>query len=415
MKTILPGFGASMWLVLVGALALASCGGGGGSSGATTNSPSLTPASTQASVSELTDVFAATLNGAQVVPSRPSGAAGAGTIVIDPVTRQMTATLTTTGIVATDASINRAPAGLNGPIVFPLTETALGSGVWTTRIVVTEGQINGFRASDFYFNVRGTNVGEAEIRGQILPQRPGTTPATSTNTGSATGTGTTSVGTGLNPFVKSTATFVSALRASQEMPPTASTAMGSGTVLVNPENRQFEAALTTTGISGIAAHIQEAAPGVNGPIIIPLTETGTGSGVWTANALLTEAQGEALQAGNLYFNVRSTAFPLGEIRGQILPQTVSVEFITGAAGSTGATADTGITVTTGIPATGTATTGSGATGTGLTGTGTTGTGLTGTTGTAATGTGLTGTGTTGTGPAGTGTTTGTTTSAGLLF
>jgi hypothetical protein len=427
MKTVLPGFSARVLFALVGALAITSCGGGGGSSGATTNAPALTPASTQASVSELTDAFAATLNGAQVVPARPSGAVGAGTVVIDPVTRQMTATLTTTAIAGRDAAIHQAPAGLNGPIVFPLTETSPGSGVWATRTVVSEAQINGFRAADFYFNVRGTDPGTSEIRGQILSQRPSTTPVTPTNTGAATGTGTTSAGVGLNPFVKSTATFVSALRGSQEMPPTASNATGSGTVLLNPANRLLTAALTTAGIPGTTARIHEAAPGANGPIIIPLTESGTGSGVWTATVVISDAQATSLQAGNLYFNVNSTTFPQGEIRGQILPQTISLEFVTGAAGNTGATgtvitATPPTTGTTGTASTGNGTFGTGLTGTGttgssLTGTGTTGTGLTGTgtTGTSLTGTGMTGTGTTGTSTTGTGTTPGTSTTAGLVF
>lgn len=372
MKSIPGGLNVRMWLAVLGGLVLASCSGGGGDSGATTSAAnSLTPASTQAAVSELTDAFAATLTGAQEVPQRASSATASGTAVIQPATRLMTATLTTSGIAGTEAHIQQAPAGLNGPIVFPLTESARGSGIWTTRAVLTDAQLNAFRAGDFYFNVRSINFAEGEIRGQILSQQPGTTPATATRPVN-TSTGTTSVGAGLNPFVTSSATFLTALRGSQEVPPTASTALGSATVLVNPVNRQMTAGVTTSGIAGTAAHIHEAAPGVNGPILIPLAESVTGSGIWTASAILTEAQFTALQAGNLYFNVHSAAFPNGEIRGQILPQTISLEFVTGAAGRTGTT-DTATSTPTGGA--------TGITGSGLTGTGTTGSGLTGTTGT----------------------------------
>lgn len=391
-------FFASGWLAALGTLVLVSCSGGGGESGATTTSNSLTPTATQAATSELADAFAATLTGAQEVPQRPSGATGSGTVVIHPATRQMTATLTTTAIAGTDAHIHQAPPGMNGPIVFPLTETSLGSGVWTTRATLTEAQYNAFRAGDFYFNVHSTNFTAGEIRGQILSQQPGTTTTgtnANTNTITGPGTGTTSVGTGLNPFIASTATFLAALRGSQEVPATASAGQGAATLLVNPANRQIVAAVNTTGMAGNAAHIHEAPPGINGPIIVPLTESVTGSGIWIANAVLTEAQFNSLLAGNLYFNVHSTAFPAGEIRGQILPQTISLESISGAVGRTGTTG------TNGTGTTSTGTTGTGITGTGMTGTGLTGSGLTGT-GT----TGLTGTGTTGTGaavPAGTGT------------
>ena len=433
MKTFPLGLKTRAWLAVLGMLALASCSGGGGDSGTTTPSNNLTPATTQAAVSELTDAFAATLTAAQVVPQRASSATASGTVVIQPATRIMTATLTTTGVAGTAADIHQAPAGLNGPVIFPLTETSRGSGVWTTRATLTEAQYNAFRAGDFYFNVRSSTFGEGEIRGQILSQQPGTTPATSGNTGTGTSTtaspstGTTSVGAGLNPFVTSTATFLAALRGSQEVPPAASAGLGSGSVLINPANRQLFAAVTTSGIAGTSANIHEAAAGAAGPIVIPLTESGTGSGVWTAGAILTEAQLSSLQAGNFYFSVRSTAFPNGEIRGQILPQTLSLEFITGAAGRTGGANSTGTTGTgttgtgaTGTGLTGTGTTGPGPTGAGLPGTGTTGTGFpgsglpgTGTTGTGLTGTGLPGTGTTGTGLTGTGLTGMGTTGSGL--
>lgn len=369
------------WLAALCAIVLVSCGGGGGDSGA--SSDSLTPAATQAAVQELAHTFAATLTGAQAVPQRSSGATGSGTVVIDPVTGVMTATLTTTGIVGTAAHISQAPPSVNGPIIFPLTETFPGSGVWVTRAIVSAAQYNAFRAGDFYFNVPSINFAGGEIRGQITPQQPGV--AAGTSSGNVSGIGTTTTRTGINPFVTSNAIFLAALRGSQEVPPNDSTALGSGTALVNQANRLLITAVTTTGIAGDAAHIHEAPPGVNGPIIIPLTESPPGSGIWTANATLTEAQYASMQAGNMYFNVHSAAFPAGEIRGQILPQLVSREIVTGgAAGAIGATGlGTPPIGMSGIPISGIGTTGIGTTGTGLIGTGTTGIGtsITGTPGT----------------------------------
>lgn len=111
--------------------------------------------------------------------------------------------------------------------------------------------------------------------------------------------------------------FVATLSGSEETPPVTSSATGIGLVVVDPATRVMVAGVKTTGIVGTVAHIHEAPPGTPGPIVFPLTETPSGSGVWTTKATLTEAQFNTLKAGNYYFNVHSTAFPNGEIRGQI--------------------------------------------------------------------------------------------------
>jgi hypothetical protein len=56
-----------------------------------------------------------------------------------------------------------------------------------------------------------------------------------------------------------------------------------------------------------------------------LAETAAGSGFWAvpANAALTIAQVTSFNAGELYFNIHSSANPGGEIRGQIVPATLT--------------------------------------------------------------------------------------------
>jgi hypothetical protein len=112
--------------------------------------------------------------------------------------------------------------------------------------------------------------------------------------------------------------FTASLSGAQETPPNSSAATGMGTVTIDPATKAFTANVFTTGIAGTAAHIHDGAPGVAGPIIIPLAETAPGSGTWTASGTLTDAQLALLNAGNYYFNVHSAAFPNGEIRGQIV-------------------------------------------------------------------------------------------------
>ncbi|RJG00365.1 CHRD domain-containing protein [Noviherbaspirillum sedimenti] len=161
--------------------------------------------------------------------------------------------------------------------------------------------------------------------------------------------------------------FSASLTGEQEVPPSGSLATGTGVVTVNPENRLLTATVNTAGITGTVAHIHEGARGQNGPVIFPLTQTATGSGVWVAGVTITDAQLATLRAGNYYFNVHSDAFPGGEIRGQIVADqpasgsttttTAGGTTTTTAVGGTTTTAPAVTSTTTGVTTTTTATTG----------------------------------------------------------
>ena len=108
------------------------------------------------------------------------------------------------------------------------------------------------------------------------------------------------------------------LSGNQEVPPVATAATGSGLITVLMD-RSVSGSVTTSGVAGSAAHIHLAAPGQNGPVIVPLNKTG--DNVWSVPPAirLNDAQYEAYRLGNLYVNVHSVANPGGEIRGQIKP------------------------------------------------------------------------------------------------
>jgi CHRD domain-containing protein len=108
------------------------------------------------------------------------------------------------------------------------------------------------------------------------------------------------------------------LNGGQEMPPVSTSATGAGTIAVLMD-RSMSGSVTTAGVAGTAAHIHLAAPGQNGPVIVPLNKTG--DNVWSVppGIRLNEAQYEAFKLGNLYVNVHSANNPAGEIRGQITP------------------------------------------------------------------------------------------------
>jgi hypothetical protein len=107
------------------------------------------------------------------------------------------------------------------------------------------------------------------------------------------------------------------LAGDREVPPVKTAGYGTGTLSIGSDG-SISGSVTTTDVSGTAAHIHEAAAGANGPVIIPLAKDGNTYTV-PAGAKLTELQLASLRAGNLYINVHTAANPGGEIRGQLNP------------------------------------------------------------------------------------------------
>ena len=108
------------------------------------------------------------------------------------------------------------------------------------------------------------------------------------------------------------------LNGRQEVPAVTTAATGSGTITVLMDRSVFGSVMTL-GVAGTAAHIHMAAPGQNGPVIIPLNKTADNTWSVPASIRLNDTQYEAYRLGNLYVNVHSAANPGGEIRGQLTP------------------------------------------------------------------------------------------------
>ena len=121
------------------------------------------------------------------------------------------------------------------------------------------------------------------------------------------------------PATPTTAAYSAVLAGAQENPPVLTASAGSAAFTLDTTSNLLTGTVTTTDLTGIAAHIHLAEPGLNGGVIIPLAESATGSGVWNVPAAttLTAAQVSALNAGGLYVNVHSQLNPGGQIRGQI--------------------------------------------------------------------------------------------------
>jgi hypothetical protein len=306
------------------------------------------------------NLFSAILAGTREVPAVASNGSGVGVVLIDSSARVLKASITTTGIAGSAASIQQAVSGGTGPVVFPMGETPVGSGVWTVQATVTTEQLATMIAGGYYFNVASPTRPAGEIRGQILRQLP------ISSTGGAATTSTGSSAAGVTPTTFGGATvFVNVLSPAQQVPASSSTAMGVGVAVVSRVAPTLTASVITAGMVGSSAAISSAAPGSIGPNVASLFETAAGSGIWTVRTNLTTAQSATLTSGGDYFEVRSAAFPNGEIRGQIVSPAQAAAFGTsasaintanqgtaGAAGTgiTGPTGVTGITGTTAITA-----------------------------------------------------------------
>ena len=105
------------------------------------------------------------------------------------------------------------------------------------------------------------------------------------------------------------------LKGASEVPANTSAATGTGTVTIAADHA-VSGAISVTGMTPTMAHIHMAAEGTNGPVIVPMVQSGN-SFTFPAGSKLTDAQYDAYKAGKLYVNVHSAAFPGGEVRAQL--------------------------------------------------------------------------------------------------
>lgn len=114
--------------------------------------------------------------------------------------------------------------------------------------------------------------------------------------------------------------FTATLTQTMEAAAGRSAAVGTGVVIIDPDSRRMTATITTDRIAGITAELREGINGTAGANVFPMAEAIRGTGIWSTQVQLTESQFNSIRAGNYYFEVRSTAFPDGELIGQVLPQ-----------------------------------------------------------------------------------------------
>lgn len=113
--------------------------------------------------------FKAVLIGGNEVPSTPSAGTGEANAVFNTETKILTVTITYTGLTASLSSwhIHKAPAGVNGGVIFNFGAPQPSGFVYTSP-ALTADQENDLNTAGYYVNLHTSNYPGGEIRGQLL-------------------------------------------------------------------------------------------------------------------------------------------------------------------------------------------------------------------------------------------------------
>jgi hypothetical protein len=219
------------------------------------------------------------LGGQQEVPANASTARGCGLFEIDTDANTVQYRIVYSGLSSNEVAAHIhgfAMPGVNAGVKVALPAGTLKIGVWT----YPEADEASILAGLAYVNIHSVNFGGGEIRGQIVD-------------------------------------MVSFIDAQQENPVNASTASGFGLFMIDRTAKTLTYYIRYNGLVGaeVAAHIHGAANyRTNAGVVHPLPAGATKTGVWNYPA----ASEQAILDGMTYVNIHSTAFPGGEIRGQIV-------------------------------------------------------------------------------------------------
>ncbi len=222
--------------------------------------------------------FVATLSGGQQVPSNSSTATGTLTATLNRDTKKLTYKVTLTGLTPISAHIHVAAPGRAGGVKVPFND--LTSPI-EGEADVDQATIDSLLAGRAYVNIHTTAFPNGEIRGNIRP--------------------------------KSTE-FTAPITGAQQVPATSSTATGTFSGTYNAETKILKYNVTFTGITPISAHIHTAAPGRTGGVKVPFNSLASPI---VGEQELDQLTADSLFANHAYVNMHSTAFPGGEIRGNI--------------------------------------------------------------------------------------------------
>ena len=242
--------------------------------------------------------FAVAPSGAEEVPTSGSHASAQADLTINVASGAVQGSITTSGITATAAHIHDAYAGSNGPVLIPLDQDTGDPAIFNVPgdATLDAAGVDRLLAGALYLNVHSATAPGGEIRGQILPE--------------------------------SFELLFTDLAGAASVPQLDSPASGRAAVTLDTSTGAIVIHAQVTGLDDATqAHLHQAYAGATGPVLVALTQDAGDPGHWSADGeTLNSAALDAFSNGELYVNVHSPANPGGEIRGQVLPEGITVLF-----------------------------------------------------------------------------------------
>lgn len=228
---------------------------------------------------------------------------GSGQVIarVDGDTLYMSGSFKNLGGDYTNSHFHRGLAGTTGGIqiaTIPVIDSTKRAGTYSEAVnkyVLTAAQKTMIANREFYFNVHSTTAPGGEIRGQLVPE--------------------------------SEAYFHSNLVSSNEIPPIATPAHGSFFIELNGDKIVLSGSAKEIASGYTNSHLHLGYAGQSGGVSVALKPSFSDTAnKTTVNFLATENtytltanQLAALKAHQLYGNIHSTAYPAGEMRGQVAP------------------------------------------------------------------------------------------------
>lgn len=239
-------------------------------------------------VADTTSVITFPISGEQSVLPVTTDAMGYGYALFDTTSNAVKLTAVTMDLeTATAAHIHTGFAGETGGVVAPLMASGEVSGTWMTDgyISLDEETATRLLSGGHYTNFHTPEYPDGEIRGQITPDNIQVYGITATG--------------------------------DQEVPIVDTAAYGFGAFTLNTDTGALSGNVDIFGMMATAAHIHAGNLGENGDVVLGLENDGANGWGVPAETMLTEPEMETMAEGGFYTNFHSTAFPSGEIRGQI--------------------------------------------------------------------------------------------------
>lgn len=240
--------------------------------------------------------FDAALDGVQEVPMVNTNGRGIASIRITADLDSIRYDVQLSGLSgpAQAAHLHLGAPGSNGPVTLDLSSGIMGDRIqgWALTSGLGDALITEMLEGGVYLNVHTAQEPAGEIRGQVYRYlREG---------------------------------YTLALDGMQEVPMNNSTASGGGIVSVDRDQSNAHIMYVTDASMVSATHLHLGVAGTNGPVVYDLSPALMNNGVftyWTSMDGMTPfALQNSVQLRNdsIYVNVHTAAFPMGEVRGQVL-------------------------------------------------------------------------------------------------